>query len=162
MAHTEGLDRKRPREDEDEEEVVQLVVRRLTVIFSSVCAPASVDFIVTSRGVETLARDSGDAPNAPVPPPPRMTLTNATVAGHTSAVNLAVHPPPPLADVSPLDVGSVVSDSRASQPQPQPGPGAVGEVTVDDEDEDAYWREVDDFPFSSDGIDLVQGIDDPP
>jgi DNA repair protein RAD57 len=162
VAHTEGLDRKRPREDEDEDEEVQVVVRRLTVIFSSVCAPASVDFIVTSRGVETLARDSGDAPNAPVPPPPRMTLTNATAAGLTSAVNLAVRPPPPLAEVSPLDVGSVVSDSRASQPQPQPGPSPVGEVAVDDEDEDAYWREVDDFPFSGDSIDLIQGIDDPP
>lgn len=148
----EGHERKRQRTDKGDEDVVlPVVVRRLTVVFSSVCAaPASVDFIVTSRGVETLAKDLGNAP-APV------TLTNVTAAD-ASAVSVAVHPPPPLAEVSPLDVGSVVSDLRPSQSQPRPGEIAVGEVAVE-EDEDAYWREVDDFPFSGDSVDLVQGMD---
>jgi DNA repair protein RAD57 len=148
-APTEGHDRKRQRSDEDDEDAVLVVVRRLTIVFSSVCAPASVDFIVTSRGVETLARDLG---NAPVPPPPPP--TNATAA-HALAANVGVRPPPPLAEVSPLDVGSVVSDFRPPQ---QPGEIPVGEVAVE-EDEDAYWREVDDFPFSGDSIDLIQGLD---
>jgi DNA repair protein RAD57 len=132
----EGHDRKRQRLDEKEEDVVQVLVRRLTVIFSSVCAPASVDFVVTSRGVEMLVED---LENEPPSAPPR-TLTNVTTA---TAVGRP--PQPPLAEVSPLDVG----DFRPPQSQPQPRETSGGEVMVGDEDEDAYWREVDDFPFSS-------------
>ena len=153
---SESHDRKRQRPDEDEEDVVLVLVRRLTIVFSSVCAPASVDFIVTSRGVETLAKDLG---NAPVPPPRMTMLTNVTPSAHALAANVALHPPPRLAEVSPLDVGSVVSDFRPPQPQAQPGEIPVGEVAVEEEDEDAYWREVDDFPFSGDDIDLVQDMD---
>ena len=163
VAHP-GLDRKRPREDGDEDDAAQVVgVRRLTIVFSSVCAPASVDFIVTSRGVETLSEDSAVASNAPVLPPPRMMLTNVTAAGHALPADVVVRPPRPLAEVSPLDVGSVVSDFRVSQPPPQPGESPVGEavVAVEDDDEDAYWREVDDFPFSGDSIDLIQDIGNP-
>jgi hypothetical protein len=97
--------------------------------------------------------DLGNA--AVLPPLAPMTLTNV-IAAHASAASVAVHPPPPLAEVSPLDVGSVVSNFRRPHLQPQPGEITVG---VEDEDEDAYWREVDDFPFSGDGIDLVQGAD---
>jgi DNA repair protein RAD57 len=157
-------DRKRQRSDEDDEDVVQVVVRRLTVIFSSVCAPASVDFIVTSRGVEMLVEDLENAPApavAPAPAPPT-TLTNVTTgraaAAAASEVGRLPPPPrhPPLAEVSPLDVGSVVGDFRPPQShQPQPRETSGGEV-LEDEDEDAYWREVDDFPFSNDIIDLVQ------
>ncbi|KAH9985579.1 hypothetical protein BJV77DRAFT_1031970 [Russula vinacea] len=153
---SESHDRKRQRPDEDEEDVVLVLVRRLTIVFSSVCAPASVDFIVMSRGVETLAKDLG---NAPVPPPRMTMLTNVTPSAHALAANVALHPPPRLAEVSPLDVGSVVSDFRPPQPQAQPGEIPVGEVAVEEEDEDAYWREVDDFPFSGDDIDLVQDMD---
>jgi DNA repair protein RAD57 len=152
---TETHDRKRQHPDEDDEDLVLVLVRRLTIVFSSVSAPASVDFIVTSRGVETLAKDLGTAPV----PPPRMTmLTNVTPSSHALAANVALHPPSRLAEVSPLDVGSVVSDFRTPQPQAQPGVSA-GDVAVEDEDEDAYWREVDDFPFSGDDVDLLQGMD---
>jgi len=126
-------------------------VRRLTVMFSPVCAPASVDFVITSRGVETLADDDdlGTA-TAPVSSPPSMTTGTAApaVAG---ALTVGVVRPP-LADVSPLDVGSVASDFQP----PRPGDIPVGEV---EDDEDAYWREVDDFPFASDSIDVVQASD---
>ena len=150
-------DRKRQRLNEDEGDVVQVVViRRLTVVFSSVCAPVSVDFIVTSRGVELLVED---LENVPAPAPPT-TLTNAST-GHDIAATASdseVGRPvqPPLAEVSPLDVGSVVGDLRPPQSQPQTRETFGGEVV--DEDDDAYWREVDDFPFSSDnGVDIVQG-----
>jgi hypothetical protein len=52
----------------------------------------------------------------------------------TPLVNVA------LADISPLDVGSVVNDLRA----PQSGDGPTDEL---DEGEDVYWREVDDLPL---------------
>ena len=117
-------------------------VRRLTVMFSPVCAPASVDFIITSRGVETLADDDDlGTVTAPVSSPPSMATVTAApaVAGA-------------LADVSPLDVGSVASDFQP----PRPGDIPVGEV---EDDEDAYWREVDDFPFTGDSIDVLQAAD---
>ena len=117
-------------------------VRRLTVMFSPVCAPASVDFIITSRGVETLADDDDlGTVTAPVSSPPSMTTVTAA-----PAVGGA------LADVSPLDVGSVASDFQP----PRPGDIPVGEV---EDDEDAYWREVDDFPFTGDSIDVLQAAD---
>ena len=154
---SEGHDRKRQRLDDSEggKDVVQVVVRRLTVIFSSVCAPASVDFIVTSRGVEMLVEDLENAPvPAPAPAPPTtVTLTNVATIGHAAAAAAANEvgrpPQPPLAEVSPLDVGSVVGDFRPPQ-SPQPGEPSGGELGEEDEDEDAYWREVDDIPFSSD------------
>ena len=155
---TEGHDRKRQRLDDSEggEDVVQVVVRRLTVIFSSVCAPASVDFIVTSRGVETLVEDLENAPAPALGPAPSttVTLTNVATVGHAAAVANEVGRPsrPALAEVSPLDVGSVVGDFRSPQSQSQPGEPSGGELE-DDEDEDAYWREVDDIPFSSDSAD---------
>jgi DNA repair protein RAD57 len=151
---SEGHDHKRQRLNENNEDVVQVIVRRLTVVFSSVCAPASVDFIVTSRGVETLVED---LENAPAPAPAPSTTTTISVTTHALPVNEVARPPQlPLAEVSPLDVGSVVSEFRLPQPQPQPGETSFAEVAVEEEDEDAYWREVDDIPFSSDGIDLVQ------
>ena len=120
-----------------------IVVRRLTVVFSSVCAPASIDFLVTSRGVQTLADDDVDLKET-IP----VALGAPETAARAPAVNVA------LADVSPLDVGSVVNDLRAPQP---------GDVPTEDldEDEDAYWREVDDSPFVRDNVDLAQGVDLP-
>jgi DNA repair protein RAD57 len=155
-ATAEGHDRKRQRLDEDDEDVVQVLVRRLTVVFSSVCAPASVDFIVTSRGVEMLVEDLENPPAPVVPAALALalptTLTNVTTGLHAaraSASEVGRPPPqPPLAEVAPLDVGSVVSPPQSSQPRETSG----GEVLVEDEDEDAYWREVDDFPFPSDSV----------
>jgi len=149
--HTEGHhhhDRKRQRAEGGAVavRVHDVVVRRLTVVFSSVCVPASVDFVITSRGVETLADDDddrlgGNNNNAPVSP--------RTLRAGVSAPPAPGVVRPPLADVAPLDVGSVVSDFR----HPQPGDVPVGEM---EDDEDAYWREVDDFPFADDNVDLVQ------
>jgi DNA repair protein RAD57 len=120
-------------------------VRRLSIVFSSVCAPASIDFVIASRGIETLAADDGLG-IAPVPPQSMMmnvTAARALAAGATR---------PSLADVSPLDVGSVASDFQP------PLPGDIPVEGVED-DEDAYWREVDDFPFASDSIDVVQATE---
>jgi DNA repair protein RAD57 len=130
-------------------------VRRLTVMFSSVCAPASVDFVVTSRGVETLADDDVGlgVVTAPGPSPPSMTTLTVAPPAAVVAVGAGVGVArPPLADVSPLDVGSVASDFQPTRPGDIP----VGEV---EDDEDAYWREMDDFPFAGDSVDVTQGSD---
>jgi len=140
-------DRKRQRLYGDDEDAVQVVVRRLSVVFSSVCAPASVDFIVTSRGLELLVEDSENAP-APAPALAHPTTLTNVMASHAAAASEVGRPPEPaLAEVSPLDVGSVVGDFRPPQSQPQLRETSGGEM-VEDEDEDAYWREVDDFPFA--------------
>lgn len=159
-------DRKRQRLDGDEEDVVQVVVvRRLTVVYSSVCAPASVDFIVTSRGVEILVQDLEEnvqVPASALALAPPTTLTNVTTGPAAAAGEGVVRrpPQPPLAEVSPLDVGSVVGDFRPPQLQPQPRETSGGEMEVEDGDEDAYWREVDDFPFPGDSVDsAVLGTD---
>ena len=115
-----------------------VVVRRLSVVFSAVCAPASVDFIITSRGVETCADDeeSGGAPGP----------TALSTAALALEMNIAR---PPLAEVSPLDVGSVVSDLRP----PQPGDEPVG--GPEEDEEDAYWRDMDDFTAFGQNMDLL-------
>lgn len=125
-----------------------VVVRRLTVVFSSVCAPASVDFVVTSRGVETLTEVVDlDTCHAYV--------SHSHSHLHPAATAAVSAERPPLADVSPLDVGSVMSQFRLAEPGDVP----VAQVE-DDDDDDAYWREVDDFPFASDNIDdQVQATD---
>ncbi|KAI0003243.1 P-loop containing nucleoside triphosphate hydrolase protein [Russula compacta] len=134
-----------------------VVVRRLTVVFSSVCAPASVDFVVTSRGVETLTEvvDLGTChayvSHSHSHPHPTLAAAVAVTAPHAPAAVSAERPP--LADVSPLDVGSVMSQFRLAEP------GDVPAAQVED-DEDAYWREVDDFLFAGDNIDdQVQDTD---
>ncbi|KAH9043004.1 hypothetical protein EDB84DRAFT_1559290 [Lactarius hengduanensis] len=98
-----------------------VVVRRLSVVFGAVCAPAEVDFIITSGGVETCA-DDAESGGAPGP----AAVSAAALALATNVVR------PPLAEVSPLDVGSVAED-----------------------DEEAYWRDMDDFTAFGEGIDLL-------
>lgn len=114
-----------------------VVVRRLSVVFSAVCAPAEADFVITFRGVETCA-DDAESGGAPGP----AALSAAALALATNVVR------PPLAEVSPLDVGSVVSDLRP----PLPGEEPVGEA---EDDEEAYWRDMDDFTAFGEGIDLL-------
>ena len=133
-------DRKRMRAEGGGAAVVRaddVVVRRLSVVFSAVSAPAEVDFIITFRGVETCV-DDAESRGAAGP-----------VAISTAALALATDiARPPLAEVSPLDVGSVVSDLRP----PQPGDEPVG--VPEEDDEDAYWRDVDDFTAFGESMDI--------
>ncbi|KAI0303391.1 P-loop containing nucleoside triphosphate hydrolase protein, partial [Multifurca ochricompacta] len=132
-------DRKRQRAEGGVVRMDDSTVRRLTVIFSSVCTPASIEFIITSQGVETCLDDLNETlmPPAPIP---------------ATGVSAAVVVPPPLAEVSPLDVGSVVSDLRIQQY----GDAPIGEL--EDEEEEAYWRGMDDFSVAGDLIDLINGM----
>ena len=129
-AESSNRDRKRLRA-EDGVAVVRaddVVVRRLSVVFSAVCAPAEVDFIITSRGVETCVDDQ--EPGGAMGP---SALSTAALALATNVAH------PPLSEVSPLDVGSVVGDLQP----PQLGDEPVG--GPEEDEEDAYWRDVDDF-----------------
>ncbi len=134
-------DRKRQRAEGGNAAVVRIddvVVRRLSVVFSTVCAPAEVDFLITFRGVETCA-DDAEPGGAPGP----TALSTTALALATNMVR------PPLAEVSPLDVGSVVSDLRP----PQPGDEPVG--GPEEDEEDAYWRDMDDFTAFCESTDLL-------
>jgi hypothetical protein len=91
--------------------------------------------------VQTLADDDEDLEENI-----RVALRVPETAVRASLVNVA------MADISPLHVGPVVNDLRA----PQPGNVPTGELA---EGEDVYWREVDDFPFVGDNVDLAQGVD---
>jgi DNA repair protein RAD57 len=115
-----------------------IVVRRLSVVFSAVCAPASVDFIITFRGVETRA-DDAEAGGTLGP----TALSTAALALTTDIAR------PPLAEVSPLDVGSVVSDLRPPQPGDEPVRGP------EEDEEDAYWRDMDDFTAFGENTDIL-------
>ncbi|KAI9433974.1 P-loop containing nucleoside triphosphate hydrolase protein [Lactarius indigo] len=133
-------DRKRQRAESGAAAVVRaddVVVRRLSVVFSAVCAPAEADFLITFRGVETCV-DDAEPGGAPGPTAHSMTA----LALATNAVR------PPLAEVSPLDVGSVVSDLRPPLPNDEPD----GEA---EDDEEAYWRDMDDFTAFGEGLDLL-------
>ena len=128
-------DRKRQRV-EDGAPVVRtddVVVRRLSVVFSAVCPPAEVDFIIAFRGVESCTEDAE----------PSRHLSTTALALATDIAH------PPLAEVSPLDVGSVVSDLRP----PQPGDEPV--IGPDEDEEDAYWRDVGDFTVFYESTDLL-------
>ena len=139
-AEKSSRDRKRQRA-EDGAPVVRtddVVVRRLSVVFSAVCAPAEVDFIITFSGVESCA-DDAEPPRAP-----------GFAALSTTALALATNiAHPPLAEVSPLDVGSVVSDLRP----PQPGDEPI--IGPEEDEEDAYWRDVGDFTAFYESTDLL-------
>jgi DNA repair protein RAD57 len=138
-ARESSRDRKRQRA-EDGAPVVRtddVVVRRLSVVFSAVCAPAEVDFIIAFRGVESCD-DDVEPPGAPGP----AALSTTTLALVTNIAH------PPLAEVSPLDVGSVVSDLRPPQgDEPVIGP--------EEDEEDAYWRDVGDFTAFYESTDLL-------
>ncbi|OCH95638.1 hypothetical protein OBBRIDRAFT_809784 [Obba rivulosa] len=89
-------------------------IRRLSVIFSSVARPASLDYIITEEGFSTIPED--DIPPDPpvVPAPAELPLSSSSSLGRDGA-----H------DLSPLDLAAIETED-----------GPLG-----DEDEwDEYWK----------------------
>ena len=118
-----------------------LRIRRLSVIFSNVAPPASLDYIITSQGISTLPEEPDPTiPQQPPLPPPIVVPPR--------------HQPPQL--VTPLP-DEIIPSSQSqpllptfvelpSEENAQPSSDDVsGENGPDfDEDEwDAYWKEVD-------------------
>lgn len=102
-----------------------VLIRRLTVVFSSVCDPASCDYVVTAEGISAIpgsavllaVRPAAPSGSAHVPTSPHGDLTQMRNA-----------------QVAPLDIGHVVDstavDSRSSTPDNEPG----------DDEWDAFWE----------------------
>ncbi|KAG0705207.1 P-loop containing nucleoside triphosphate hydrolase protein [Suillus ampliporus] len=106
-----------------------LLIRRLTVVFSSVCDPASCDYIVTTEGISVIPGSVvlltiRPAVGAPAP----AASTHVSMSPHGELTQTQ------NAQVAPLDIGHVVDstaiESRSSTPDNEPG----------DDEWDAFWE----------------------
>lgn len=112
------------------EDVVTLV-RRMSVIFSSVAPPISVDYIVTTEGISVLPDISASQEARPVlAPPPALQ--------HTVFVSDSTSIPEVLSQVSPLDVGC--AEDALDEGTETEGPADEWDVywEQDDVPDDAY------------------------
>jgi DNA repair protein RAD57 len=113
------------------------LIRRMSVIFSSVAPPLSLDYIVTVEGISvlpdvTVQREIQQTmPSAPQPP------AAASIAMAT--VLTGVSNPEALSQVSPLDVGCAEDE------------GAGGVLQVDEWD--AYWEQNEEEAYSTVDLD---------
>jgi DNA repair protein RAD57 len=108
-----------------------VLIRRLTVVFSSVCDPASCDYVVTAEGISVI-------PGSTVLLAVRPAVDRAAPPG---SAHVSTSPHGDLtqmrnAQVAPLDIGHVVDstaavDSRSSTPEDEPG----------DDEWDAFWEQ---------------------
>jgi DNA repair protein RAD57 len=99
------------------------LIRRLSVIFSSICLPVSLDYVVTQEGVSAIP---GDISHSSDNPREASAMQRSPVASvPDSAKSIAI---------SPLDAGSV-HDNIASTADLVEDPGAG------DDDWEAYWKE---------------------
>jgi DNA repair protein RAD57 len=97
------------------------LIRRISVIFSSVAPPISLDYIVTVDGISTLpdVSFSREVQKVPLVPQPTATLIAGTFD------------PEALSQVSPLDVGCAEDEVVK---------GSV-EQTLQVDEWDAYWEQ---------------------
>ena len=113
-----------------------VLIRRLTVVFSSVCDPASCDYIVTAEGISVI-------PNSVVPLATRSAVGGASADTHASMTPRGDPNQKQNAQVAPLDIGHVADsdavEDRSCTPENEP---------VDDE-WDAFWErnELPEFAF---------------
>ncbi|KAJ8078526.1 DNA repair protein rhp57 [Marasmius tenuissimus] len=98
------------------------LIRRLSVIFSSVGPPASLDYIVSASGISGLSTEN--------PRPSQVAQPSASKS--TSAE--PPRPEPALTQIVPLDIGALQGDLPSSDPN-----CAGAAASKDDEDWDQYW-----------------------
>jgi DNA repair protein RAD57 len=103
-----------------------LLIRRLTVVFSSVCDPASCDYIVTTEGISVI-------PGSVVPLATRSAVGVASASAHASVSRHGESNQKQTSHVAPLDIGYVVDsnavESRPSTPENEP-----------DDEWDTFWE----------------------
>lgn len=106
-----------------------VLIRRLTVVFSSVCDPASCDYMVTAEGISVIPGSAillAVRPDIFTVAPPGSAHISMTPHGDFTQMRNV--------QVAPLDVGHVVDstavDSRSSTPDNEPG----------DDEWDAFWE----------------------
>lgn len=122
-------------------EETSTLIRRLSVIFSSVAPAVSLDYIVTTEGVTVLA-DDVPAVSRKIPP------VHPIQAVHTEIKHPAIDPVPSqkiLSQVSPLDVGCVEDANKSA------------EVEQPVDEWDAYWEqdEASEAPYNSSEVDEI-------
>lgn len=106
-----------------------VLIRRLTVVFSSVCNPASCDYMVTAEGISVIPGSAillAVRPEIGTVAPPRSAHISMTPHGDLTQMRNI--------QVAPLDVGHVMDstavDSRYSTPDNEP----------EDDEWDAFWE----------------------
>lgn len=111
-----------------------ILIRRLSILFSSVSPPSSADFIVTPRGVELLPDDIDTFSSSPAPKSSHPTLiTQRTEPG--------------MGDIESLDVAAAQQSSGDAAAAPS---DEYSEEPPVEDEEELYWRGMDDF--SSDAL----------
>ncbi|OAX33723.1 hypothetical protein K503DRAFT_786299 [Rhizopogon vinicolor AM-OR11-026] len=104
-----------------------LLIRRLTVVFSSVCDPASCDYIVTAEGISVI-------PGSVVPLAARSTVGVASATAHASMAPRGDLDQTQNVQVAPLDIDYVVDsndvESKPCTPENEPG----------DDEWDIFWE----------------------
>jgi DNA repair protein RAD57 len=109
-----------------------LPVRRLSIIFSSVSLPASLDFIVTVAGVS---------------------IVSDVIPSHSRQSILVAQQPleeMPMTQVPPLDEGCIRDEINTAHPDEVD----VGPEWVGDEDDEQYWKDDEIFEELYSNIDL--------
>ncbi|KII88759.1 hypothetical protein PLICRDRAFT_637359 [Plicaturopsis crispa FD-325 SS-3] len=104
------------------------LIRRLSVVFSSVAPPASIDFIITVAGLTSLPEDESVAalPSIPRPSaPPAPAFAPVQVMG--------------MEDVSPLDAGAI--EDGIALDATDDLDDAAEEAAPDEDEWEAYWKD---------------------
>jgi DNA repair protein RAD57 len=100
------------------------LIRRMSVVFSSVALPCSVDYIVTAAGISVLADDE-----APLPPEDSFFPSTQEEARDDAPASIA-------SQVAPLDMGLVEHDAQSQ---------TLDTAPPEDEEWENYWN-TDDIP----------------
>lgn len=108
------------------------LIRRLSVIFSSVAPPVSLDYIVTESGITVLPSD--DYPPSGAHSPLRTSDAPAPVIPETMISQTIV--PSSQSQVAPLDWGFAESEREPDVTQ-----GLSSQATPEEDEWDKYWEE---------------------
>jgi hypothetical protein len=118
-----------------------VLIRRLSIVFSSVSAPISCDYIVTEEGLSVISRStaslvSSHSTSMHPPPAPFPVLVGVQDPSMTSS---AVGKGKQKVQVAPLDVGCV-ADTFAAEYRPLT-PENEAEPADDDDEWNAFWAQ---------------------
>lgn len=100
------------------------LIRRLSIVFSSICLPTSLDYIVTQEGISSIPEDISIASAAP---------REFSTVQYSPAVPVPIHTNLKSIEISPLDAGSVHDAISTTDITEEPGAG--------DDDWEEYWKE---------------------
>ncbi|THH05667.1 hypothetical protein EW146_g9841 [Bondarzewia mesenterica] len=114
-------------------QVQPALVRRLTVIFSSVSRPGSLDFIISAKGIATTQDEASFSPLS-------SGSQARSSASHVSQGSSPAQVRPLMDEVSPLDVADAENNLQA---MPEEG--------HEEDEEEAYWKEFEDDHAFPDG-----------